>query len=125
MTSSTRPLAMVQGASPTRGTGWADEALHRLVSFALRSELADTGVTVTCLTPGATDTEFFERAGMLDTKIGQAKKDDPAMVARRGGRRHGVEEQAADHARERDSQHRARGAAPALGGTGLPAGGGG
>jgi short-subunit dehydrogenase len=31
--------------------------------FALRAELKDTGVTVTCLMPGATETEFFERAG--------------------------------------------------------------
>jgi short-subunit dehydrogenase len=53
-------------------------------SFALRNELKDTGVTVTCLMPGATDTEFFERAGMLDTKIGQAEKDDPADVAKAG-----------------------------------------
>lgn len=34
--------------------------------------------------PGATETEFFERAEMLDTKIGQSKKDDPADVARIG-----------------------------------------
>jgi uncharacterized protein len=53
-------------------------------SFALRNELKDTGVTVTCLMPGATDTEFFERAGMVDTKIGQSKKDDPADVAKVG-----------------------------------------
>lgn len=53
-------------------------------SFALRSELEDTGVTVTCLMPGATETEFFERAGMEDTKIGQSKKDDPVDVAKVG-----------------------------------------
>ncbi|WP_207461404.1 SDR family NAD(P)-dependent oxidoreductase [Azospirillum sp. SYSU D00513] len=53
-------------------------------SFALRNELKDTGVTVTCLMPGPTDTEFFERAGMTDTSVGQGKKDDPAMVARVG-----------------------------------------
>jgi len=53
-------------------------------SWALRNELKDTGVTVTCLMPGATETEFFERAGMEDTKIGQQKKDDPADVARSG-----------------------------------------
>jgi short-subunit dehydrogenase len=41
-------------------------------------------VTVTCLMPGATETEFFERAGMMDTKIGQSKKADPADVARTG-----------------------------------------
>ncbi len=53
-------------------------------SFALRAELKDTGVTVTCLMPGATETEFFERADMLDTKVGQAEKDDPADVAKTG-----------------------------------------
>ena len=53
-------------------------------SFALRAELKGTGVTVTCLMPGATETEFFERADMLDTKVGQSKKDDPADVAEVG-----------------------------------------
>src|ERR671938_205473 len=53
-------------------------------SWALRNEIQDTGVTVTCLMPGATETEFFERADMLDTKVGQAKKDDPADVAQAG-----------------------------------------
>ncbi|MGO4526476.1 SDR family NAD(P)-dependent oxidoreductase [Microvirga sp. 2MCAF35] len=53
-------------------------------SFALRNELKDTNITVTCLMPGATDTEFFERAGMEDTQVGQAKKDDPAFVAKVG-----------------------------------------
>jgi len=53
-------------------------------SFALRNELKDTGVTVTCLMPGATETEFFERAGMEDTKIAQSKKDDPVDVAKVG-----------------------------------------
>jgi short-subunit dehydrogenase len=53
-------------------------------SFALRNELKDTGVTVTCLMPGATETEFLERADMLDTKVGQQEKDDPAKVARDG-----------------------------------------
>src|SRR3954467_295324 len=53
-------------------------------SFALRAELKDSGVTVTCLMPGATETDFFERADMLDTQVGQAKKDDPADVARIG-----------------------------------------
>ena len=51
---------------------------------ALNNELKDTGVTVTCLKPGATETEFFERAGMEDTKVGQAKKDPAADVAKTG-----------------------------------------
>jgi short-subunit dehydrogenase len=53
-------------------------------SFALRNELKETGVTVTCLMPGATETEFFERADMLDTKVGQSEKADPADVAKLG-----------------------------------------
>lgn len=53
-------------------------------AFALRNELKDTEVTVTDLMPGATETEFFERAHMEDTKVGQAKKDDAAMVAEVG-----------------------------------------
>jgi short-subunit dehydrogenase len=53
-------------------------------SFALRHELKDTGITVTCLMPGATETEFFERADLMDTKIGQSKKADPSDVAKMG-----------------------------------------
>jgi uncharacterized protein len=53
-------------------------------SFAIRAELKGTGVTVTCLMPGATETDFFERADMLDTKVGQSKKADPADVAKQG-----------------------------------------
>lgn len=53
-------------------------------SFAIRAELKDTGITVTCLMPGATETDFFERADMMDTKVGTDKKDDPADVARIG-----------------------------------------
>ncbi len=52
---------------------------------ALRNEMRDTGVTVSLLIPGMTDTEFFERADMLDTRVGaDIRKDDPAMVARMG-----------------------------------------
>ncbi|GAA3166418.1 SDR family NAD(P)-dependent oxidoreductase [Planomonospora alba] len=57
-----------------------------LLSFAeaIREELKGTGVTVTALMPGPTETEFFERAGMQDTRIGAGPKDDPAEVARAG-----------------------------------------
>jgi short-subunit dehydrogenase len=56
------------------------------LSFAqgIRAELRDTGVTVTALMPGPTETEFFERAGIEDTKLGQSAKDDPREVAREG-----------------------------------------
>ena len=62
----------------------ATKAFLDSFSWALRAELKGTDITVTCLMPGATETEFFERADMLDTKIGQAKKDDAATVARIG-----------------------------------------
>jgi short-subunit dehydrogenase len=62
----------------------ASKAFLDSFSFALRAELKDTAITVTCLMPGATETEFFARADMLDTKVGQGKKDDAADVARTG-----------------------------------------
>jgi short-subunit dehydrogenase len=57
-----------------------------LLSFAeaLHVELEDQGITVTALMPGPTDTNFFVRAGLEDTKLGQVKKDDPRDVARDG-----------------------------------------
>lgn len=54
-------------------------------SWALRNELKDTGVTVTCLMPGVTDTNFFQRADLMDTRVGTSEsKMDPAEVARIG-----------------------------------------
>ena len=53
-------------------------------SFAIREELKESGVTVTCLMPGATETEFFERADMMDTKVGTSEKDDAGAVAQTG-----------------------------------------
>jgi len=60
------------------------KALLDSFSFALRAELKDSGVTVTCLMPGATETEFFERADLMDTKVGTQKKDSAADVAKSG-----------------------------------------
>jgi uncharacterized protein len=60
------------------------KALLNSFSFALRNELKDTNITVTCLMPGANETAFFACAGMLDTKVGQEEKDDPADVAKAG-----------------------------------------
>ena len=51
---------------------------------AIGNELKDTAVTISCLKPGATETEFFHRACLDDTKVGQAKKADPADTARTG-----------------------------------------
>jgi uncharacterized protein len=62
----------------------ASKSFVQSFALALRNELKDTNVTVTSLMPGPTDTEFFERADMLDTRIGVGDKDDPADVARDG-----------------------------------------
>lgn len=62
----------------------ASKAFLHSFSEALRNELKDTGVTVTALMPGPTDTNFFHRADMDDTKVGASKKDDPAEVAKQG-----------------------------------------
>jgi short-subunit dehydrogenase len=62
----------------------ASKSFVQSFALALREELKDTGVTVTTLMPGPTDTEFFERADMLDTRVGAGDKDDPADVARDG-----------------------------------------
>jgi short-subunit dehydrogenase len=62
----------------------ASKSFVQSFGLALREELKDSGVTITLLMPGPTETEFFERADMLDTKVGQADKDVPADVARDG-----------------------------------------
>jgi short-subunit dehydrogenase len=61
----------------------SSEAFLDSFAFALRDELYDTGVSVTCLMPGATATEFFARADIEDAAM-REKKDDPEEVARLG-----------------------------------------
>ncbi|WP_317987825.1 SDR family NAD(P)-dependent oxidoreductase [Hyalangium gracile] len=70
--------------APFEAVYGASKAFLLSFSEALRNELADAGITVTALMPGPTETNFFHRAGMDDTKVGQDKKDDPAEVAREG-----------------------------------------
>lgn len=62
----------------------ASKAFIKSFSEGLRNELKDTDITVTALMPGPTDTNFFHRAGMDDTKAGANQKDDPALVAKQG-----------------------------------------
>jgi uncharacterized protein len=69
---------------PYYATYAASKAFLQSFAQAIRFELKDTGVTVTALQPGPTDTEFFDRAGMDDTMVAQAKKDDPVEVAKDG-----------------------------------------
>jgi short-subunit dehydrogenase len=62
----------------------ASKSFVQSFALAVRNELKDTNVTITSLMPGPVDTEFFEKADMLDTKVGAGDKDDPAEVARDG-----------------------------------------
>jgi short-subunit dehydrogenase len=62
----------------------ASKAFVQSFAEAVRNELKDTGVTITALMPGPTDTNFFHRADMDDTKVGAGEKDDPAVVAKQG-----------------------------------------
>lgn len=59
----------------------ASKAFVHSFAAGLRNELKDTGVTVTSFMPGPTDTNFFHRAEMDDTRAGAGPKDDPAVVA--------------------------------------------
>jgi short-subunit dehydrogenase len=70
--------------SPYEAVYAASKSFTQSYAEALREELRGTGVTVTALMPGPTETNFFNRAGMLDTKIGASSKDDPALVAKQG-----------------------------------------
>jgi uncharacterized protein len=70
---------------PYNTTYAASKAFVHSFAEGLREELKDTGVTVTSLMPGPTDTDFFARADMGDTRLGQMEdKDDPMEVARNG-----------------------------------------
>jgi short-subunit dehydrogenase len=62
----------------------ASKAFLTSFSEGLRGEVKDKGVTVTALLPGPTDTEFFERADMEDTKIAAGDKDSAAEIAEAG-----------------------------------------
>jgi short-subunit dehydrogenase len=70
--------------SPYHAVYGATKAFDLSFAEGIRNELKDSGVSVTALQPGATDTNFFERAGMEDTPVGRSKKDDPADVAAQG-----------------------------------------
>jgi uncharacterized protein len=70
--------------APFEAVYGASKAFLSSFAQAIRNELKDTGVTITALMPGATETDFFHRAGLDDTKLGVSEKDDPAEVARDG-----------------------------------------
>lgn len=63
---------------------YASKSFIQSFAEALQDELRNTAVTVTALMPGPTETNFFHRAGMDDTRLGRLPKDDPAKVAKQG-----------------------------------------
>jgi short-subunit dehydrogenase len=67
---------------PFQAVYHASKAFLQSFSQGLREELRGTGVTVTAVMPGPTETKFFERAGMEDTKLGTGPKDSAAEVAK-------------------------------------------
>ena len=69
---------------PYYATYAASKAFVQSFAEAIRYEVKDSGVTVTALMPGPTDTAFFAHAGMAETRVGEGNKDDPAEVARDG-----------------------------------------
>ena len=73
----------VEGFIPGAGQAVynASKAFIYSFSIALAHELKGSGVTVTCLLPGATDTEIFARGRVQDTLLGKAPKSDPLAVA--------------------------------------------
>ncbi|MCD8742167.1 SDR family oxidoreductase [Mucilaginibacter roseus] len=85
-----RILQLASIASQTPGPWQAvyhgTKAFVLSFSEAMREELKDTNITVTALQPGATDTDFFNKAEMLDSRIVQDKSSlsNPADVAKDG-----------------------------------------
>ena len=72
--------------APREAVYAATKAFDLSFAHSLRYELRDTGLTVTALQPGPTDTDFFHRAGMDDTQAGSEGKHEsrPEDVARQG-----------------------------------------
>ena len=72
--------------APRQAVYAATKAFDLSFAHSLRYELRDTNITVTALQPGATDTDFFHRAGMDNTQVGQEGKSEsqPEDVARQG-----------------------------------------
>lgn len=69
---------------PWQAVYHATKAYVLSLAEGVRQELKDTEITMTALQPGATDTDFFRKADMLDSKIMDTKLSDPAQVAKDG-----------------------------------------
>ncbi|MFP7493455.1 SDR family NAD(P)-dependent oxidoreductase [Terribacillus saccharophilus] len=75
--SATQPTPYETVYGPSKAFGY-------MFAESLREELRETGVTVTALLPGATDTNFHSNAGMDSSEIGSSKKNDKVLVAKQG-----------------------------------------
>ena len=69
---------------PWQSVYHATKAFVQSFTEAVRSELKETGVTLTALLPGAVDTDFFHKANMESSKITESDMYDPAKVAMDG-----------------------------------------
>jgi len=72
---------------PLMAVYYATKAYVISLSEALASELQGSGVTVTCLCPGATDTEFQKRAGTENTALFRKLRPMDAQTVARAGYR--------------------------------------
>ena len=80
-------LASIAGKlpGPWQAVYHGTKAFVHSFTEAIRSEVKDTGVTITSLLPGATDTDFFNKADMLDSKVvKEGELGDAAAVAKDG-----------------------------------------
>ncbi|MFP7255926.1 SDR family NAD(P)-dependent oxidoreductase [Terribacillus saccharophilus] len=75
--SATQPTPYETVYGPSKAFGF-------MFAESLREELRETGVTVTALLPGATDTNFHSNAGMDSSEIGSSQKNDKVLVAKQG-----------------------------------------
>lgn len=69
---------------PWQAVYHATKAYVLSLTEALIRELKDTNITLTTLQPGATDTDFFNKADMQESKILDTKLSDPVKVAKDG-----------------------------------------
>lgn len=72
--------------APREAVYAATKAFVLSLAHSIRYELRDTGISVTALQPGPTDTDFFHRAGMDNTEVGSEGKSEsqPEEVAKQG-----------------------------------------
>ncbi|TDS13283.1 SDR family NAD(P)-dependent oxidoreductase [Sphingobacterium paludis] len=69
---------------PWQAVYHATKAFVLSLSEAIREEISDTNVSITVLEPGATETDFFRKAGMTGSKIMDSKLSNPRKVAADG-----------------------------------------